>query len=112
MVPVKDALDNRLENTLECLVGKSIPEWHVHRISATLVASAVVDVAGPGEVLAELVKRAREYAVGCVECLLDAIADGTFGLMKRPADAGRGLDGVAKKSANYFNPASEILEER
>ena len=29
--------------------------------------------------------------------LLDAIADGTFGLMKRPADAGRGLDGVAEE---------------
>ena len=43
--------------------------------------------------------------------LLDAIADGTFGLMKRPADAGRGLEGVAKKSAAYYNPASEILEE-
>ena len=44
--------------------------------------------------------------------LLDAIADGTFGLMKRPADAGRGLDGVARKSSAYYNPASEILEER
>jgi beta-lysine 5,6-aminomutase alpha subunit len=42
--------------------------------------------------------------------LLDAIADGTFGLMKRPADAGRGLDGVARKAPGYFNPASEILE--
>ena len=42
--------------------------------------------------------------------LLDAIADGTFGLMKRPADAGRGLDGVARKSAAYYNPATEILE--
>ena len=30
--------------------------------------------------------------------------------MKRPADAGRGLDGVAKKSPTYFNPASELLE--
>ena len=29
--------------------------------------------------------------------LLRAIADGTFGLMKRPADKGKGLDGVAKK---------------
>ena len=29
--------------------------------------------------------------------LLDAIADGTFGLMRRPADAGRGLDGVAQE---------------
>jgi beta-lysine 5,6-aminomutase alpha subunit len=44
--------------------------------------------------------------------LLAAIADGTFGLMKRPADGGRGLDGVARKAAGYFNPASEILEAK
>jgi beta-lysine 5,6-aminomutase alpha subunit len=42
--------------------------------------------------------------------LLAAIADGTFGLMKRPADAGRGLEGVAKKAAGYYNPATEILD--
>ncbi len=42
--------------------------------------------------------------------MLNAIADGTFGLMKRPADAGRGLDGVAVKAPDYYNPASEILE--
>ena len=30
----------------------------------------------------------------------------------RPADGGRGLDGVAKKSSVYYNPASELLEER
>ncbi|HZJ06904.1 MAG TPA: lysine 5,6-aminomutase subunit alpha [Nocardioidaceae bacterium] len=42
--------------------------------------------------------------------LLDAIADGTFGLMKRPADAGRGLEGVAKKAPGYYNPASDILD--
>jgi beta-lysine 5,6-aminomutase alpha subunit len=42
--------------------------------------------------------------------LLDAIADGTFGLMKRPADAGRGLDGVARKAPGYHNPATQILE--
>ncbi len=44
--------------------------------------------------------------------LLDAIGDGTFGLMKRPADAGRGLDGVAVKAPGYFNPATDILEGR
>ncbi len=44
--------------------------------------------------------------------LLDAIADGTFGLMKRPSDAGRGLDGVARKAPGYLNPATEILEAR
>jgi beta-lysine 5,6-aminomutase alpha subunit len=42
--------------------------------------------------------------------LLDAIADGTFGLMKRPADRGRGLEGVAQKADGYYNPATEILE--
>ena len=42
--------------------------------------------------------------------LLEAIADGTFGLMKRPADGGKGLDGVAKKAKAYYNPATEILE--
>jgi beta-lysine 5,6-aminomutase alpha subunit len=42
--------------------------------------------------------------------LLEAIADGTFGLMKRPSDAGRGLEGVAKKAPDYYNPASEMLE--
>ncbi len=41
--------------------------------------------------------------------LLDAIADGTFGLMKRPADAGKGLGGVARKADDYYNPASELL---
>ncbi len=46
------------------------------------------------------------------DTLLDAIGDGTFGLMKRPADAGRGLEGVAKKSSLYYNPASELLEEK
>jgi beta-lysine 5,6-aminomutase alpha subunit len=44
--------------------------------------------------------------------LLDAIADGTFGLMKRPADAGRGLDGVARKAPGYVNPATDILEAK
>ncbi|GAB3246237.1 D-lysine 5,6-aminomutase subunit alpha [Alteromonas gracilis] len=43
--------------------------------------------------------------------LLAAIADGTFGLMKRPADAGRGLDGVARRSEAFFNPATEQLDE-
>ncbi|GAB2454353.1 D-lysine 5,6-aminomutase subunit alpha [Nocardioides hungaricus] len=46
------------------------------------------------------------------EGLLDAIADGTFGLMKRPQDAGKGLDGVARKSSAYYNPATEILEAK
>ena len=42
--------------------------------------------------------------------LLEAIADGTFGLMKRPADKGKGLAGVARKADAYDNPASTLLE--
>jgi beta-lysine 5,6-aminomutase alpha subunit len=54
----------------------------------------------------ELLERILEHDNG----LLDAIADGTFGLMKRPPTGGRGLDGVAEKADGYWNPASEILE--
>jgi beta-lysine 5,6-aminomutase alpha subunit len=36
--------------------------------------------------------------------LLNAIADGTFGIMKRPPDRGKGLDGVAAHEGDYFNP--------
>ena len=43
--------------------------------------------------------------------LLNAIADGTFGVTKRPPDGGRGLDGVVARADSYFNPVSEILEE-
>jgi beta-lysine 5,6-aminomutase alpha subunit len=45
------------------------------------------------------------------DTLLNAIADGTFGIMKRPADRGKGLDGVARKEDGYYNPATDILEE-
>jgi beta-lysine 5,6-aminomutase alpha subunit len=45
------------------------------------------------------------------DTLLDAIADGTFGLMRRPADAGKGLDGVAQRADGYLNPAIDLLEE-
>lgn len=42
--------------------------------------------------------------------LLAAIADGTFGIMKRPADRGKGLDGVAAHADDYFNPVTDLLE--
>jgi beta-lysine 5,6-aminomutase alpha subunit len=46
----------------------------------------------------------------CDQGLLTAIAEGTFGITKRPADGGRGLDGVIERADDYFNPASQILE--
>ena len=42
--------------------------------------------------------------------LLTAIAEGTFGVTKRPADGGRGLDGVVERGEGYYNPASDLLE--
>jgi beta-lysine 5,6-aminomutase alpha subunit len=46
----------------------------------------------------------------CDQGLLTAIAEGTFGITKRPADGGRGLDGVVERADGYFNPAADILE--
>ena len=43
--------------------------------------------------------------------LLNAIGDGTFGITRRPADAGRGLEGVFERAQGYFNPAAEFLED-
>jgi beta-lysine 5,6-aminomutase alpha subunit len=42
--------------------------------------------------------------------LLNAIAEGTFGVTRRPADGGRGLDGVVERADGYVNPATEMLE--
>ncbi|RJK93198.1 lysine 5,6-aminomutase subunit alpha TIM-barrel domain-containing protein [Vallicoccus soli] len=42
--------------------------------------------------------------------LLQAIADGTFGVTRRPADGGRGLDGVVERADGYFDPAGDLLE--
>ena len=43
--------------------------------------------------------------------LLNAIADGTFGVTRRPADGGRGLDGVVRQADGYLNPARDLLEQ-
>jgi beta-lysine 5,6-aminomutase alpha subunit len=65
-----------------------------------------------------IVKRAHQVLGEAVDLLerivedglLDAIADGTFGLMKRPPDGGRGADGVIEKADGYRNPAQDMLE--
>jgi beta-lysine 5,6-aminomutase alpha subunit len=44
------------------------------------------------------------------DTLLEAIADGTFGIMKRPATGGRGLEGVAKHEPDYYNPATDLMK--
>ncbi len=60
------------------------------------------------QVLAEAVALLERI---CDHGLLQAIAEGTFGIMKRPPDGGRGLDGVAVQADDYYNPATEILEQ-
>lgn len=42
--------------------------------------------------------------------LLPAISDGTFGLMKRPADRGKGLEGVVRRAEGYLNPVIEAMD--
>ncbi|BCB76060.1 D-lysine 5,6-aminomutase subunit alpha [Phytohabitans flavus] len=61
------------------------------------------------QVLDEAVELLSRIASGS---LLEAIANGTFGIMKRPADRGKGLDGVAAHEPGYYNPATDLLEDR
>jgi beta-lysine 5,6-aminomutase alpha subunit len=73
-------------------------------------------VPAPDGLVVERAHRVLDDAIELLERIVDdgllnAIGDGTFGLMKRPADAGRGLDGVAKQAGSYYNPASELLDE-
>jgi beta-lysine 5,6-aminomutase alpha subunit len=65
-----------------------------------------------------IAQRARQVLAESVELLeriaedglFEAIADGTFGVTKRPVDGGRGLDGVVERADGYLNPAAELLE--
>ncbi|MCU1619399.1 MAG: D-Lysine 56-aminomutase, alpha subunit, partial [Modestobacter sp.] len=41
--------------------------------------------------------------------LIQAIADGTFGITRRSPEGGKGLDGVARMAADHYNPALELL---
>ncbi len=59
------------------------------------------------QVLAESVELLERIAD---QGLFEAIADGTFGLMRRPADRGKGLDGVVRRADDYDNPAITLLE--
>jgi len=43
------------------------------------------------------------------EGLIQAIADGTFGITKRPPDGGKGLAGVVELGPDAYNPALELL---
>jgi beta-lysine 5,6-aminomutase alpha subunit len=65
-----------------------------------------------------IVKRAHQVLGEAVDLLgrireqglLSAIGAGTFGLMKRPPEGGKGADGVIEKAEGYLNPAADLLE--
>ena len=57
----------------------------------------------------ELLEQIVDHRAGVP--LLAAISDGTFGQMRRPADGGKGLDGVVIRAPGYLNPAIDLLEE-
>jgi beta-lysine 5,6-aminomutase alpha subunit len=70
----------------------------------------------PGGFVAERARRVLGESVELLERverdgLLHAIAEGTFGITRRPPDGGKGLDGVAVRAGGYFNPAIEILDD-
>ncbi|MFE2422741.1 lysine 5,6-aminomutase subunit alpha TIM-barrel domain-containing protein [Streptomyces hokutonensis] len=69
----------------------------------------------PGGMIARRADQVLREAVDLLEriCdrgLLDAIAAGTFGGMRRPVEGGRGRDGVAERAPGYRNPAIELLD--
>ncbi|HEY2549204.1 MAG TPA: lysine 5,6-aminomutase subunit alpha [Streptosporangiaceae bacterium] len=73
-------------------------------------------VPAPGGFVDQRARTVLGEAVGLLrrigdQGLLTAIADGTFGITRRPADGGRGLDGVIERAGGYFNPAAELLEQ-
>jgi beta-lysine 5,6-aminomutase alpha subunit len=65
-----------------------------------------------------IVQRAKQVLSESVELLervnddglLTAIAEGTFGVTRRPPDGGKGLDGVVERADGYVNPAIAILD--
>jgi beta-lysine 5,6-aminomutase alpha subunit len=72
-------------------------------------------VPAPGGFIQQRAHRVLQEAVGLLERIVDdtlltAIAQGTFGIMKRPPDRGKGLDGVARHEEDYYNPVTLVLE--
>jgi beta-lysine 5,6-aminomutase alpha subunit len=54
----------------------------------------------------ELLGRIADHPDG----LIQAVADGTFGITKRPVDRGKGLDGVVELGPDAYNPALDLLQ--
>ncbi|MQA97931.1 MAG: lysine 2,3-aminomutase, partial [Streptosporangiales bacterium] len=71
----------------------------------------------PGGFITRRAHQVLEESIALLErigdrSLLTAIAEGTFGITRRPPDGGKGLDGVIERANGYHNPVAELLEER
>ncbi|WP_018656388.1 lysine 5,6-aminomutase subunit alpha TIM-barrel domain-containing protein [Actinomadura flavalba] len=69
----------------------------------------------PGGFVARRAERVLAESVELLERvaddgLLTAIAQGTFGVTRRPPDGGRGGEGVIARADGYRNPAAELLD--
>ncbi|MFD2093749.1 lysine 5,6-aminomutase subunit alpha [Blastococcus deserti] len=71
------------------------PGGFIDRRAHTVLAEAV-----------DLLGRIADHPEG----LIQAIADGTFGITRRPPTGGKGLDGVVELGPGAYNPALELLE--
>ena len=101
-----------------------VTPWLSDRDLALQNVRYVLDAAGglaedfrpaPGGFIDTRARQVLAEAVDLLERIVDdglltAIAEGTFGLMRRPPDGGRGLDGVARRAPGYLNPAVDLLE--
>src|SRR4030095_15489734 len=101
-----------------------VTPWLSDRDLAVQNARYVINAAGnlgedfqpaPDGFIARRARQGLAEAVDLLERIVDdtllaAIADGTFGLMRRPADAGKGFEGVVAHAPGYYNPATELLE--
>jgi beta-lysine 5,6-aminomutase alpha subunit len=69
----------------------------------------------PDSFVVERAHQVLDEAIGLLrristEGLLSAVAEGTFGVTRRPPDGGLGFVGVVARAERYFNPVTSLLE--
>jgi beta-lysine 5,6-aminomutase alpha subunit len=70
----------------------------------------------PGGIIVTRAQEVLRQAHALLERIADvgmfgAIEDGTFGDVRRRIDDGRGIDGIVTTGEDYFNPATELMQE-
>lgn len=73
-VPLHNALDHRLEDTLVRDIVDAVTKWEIDSIVFALSHTDVTELTGTREILSILVERHSHDTVCSVKCLLDTIA--------------------------------------